>query len=115
MVNKRCSLTAELGKTIRTKRKDVGMTQEELAEKIGISHQSLSRIENGSIAPKMYRLPLIAESLKCTVADLFRNQKHASTSYAERIDDLFSGLVEMKKEFVYQHLTQLIFLLKLDE
>lgn len=109
------SMTVELGKKIRKRRKELGMTQEELAEKLGVGHQALSRIEQGKMAPKMDRLPLIAENLKCTVADLFRQDNSRESSYSERIADLFSGLSNKKQEFVYQHLTGLVYMLKLDE
>lgn len=109
------SMTVELGKKIRARRKELGMTQEELAEKLGVGHQALSRIEQGRMAPKMDRLPIIAESLKCTVADLFRVEGDKSSSYGTRIDDLFSGLSPKKQEFIYQHISGLVFMLKLDE
>ena len=115
MAHPEISLTVELGKTIRKKRKELGMTQEELAEKIGVGHQALSRIENGVMAPKMDRLPLIAANLKCTVADLFYKNPQKTNNYSTRIADLLSGLNQEKSEFIYQHLAGLVFLLKMDE
>lgn len=109
------SMTVELGKKIRARRKELGMTQEELAEKLGVGHQALSRIEQGHMAPKMDRLPLIAENLKCTIADLFRIEGDKAASYGRRIDDLLTGLSPQKQEFVYQHISGLVFILKLDE
>lgn len=109
------SMTVELGKKIRARRKELGMTQEELAEKLGVGHQALSRIEQGHMAPKMDRLPLIAKNLKCTVADLFRVDEEENTSYGTRIDDLLTGLTPPKKEFIYQHISGLVFMLKLDK
>lgn len=90
------------------------MTQEELAEKLGVGHQALSRIENGVMAPKMDRLPLLAKCLKCTVSDLFRTDRD-SAEYAMRLEDLFTGLSKQKQEFIYQHIAGLVFMLKLDE
>lgn len=90
------------------------MTQEELAEKLGIGHQAMSRIEQGHIAPKMDRLPVIADALQCTVSDLFRLE-NAPTSYANRIADVLSNLPGQKQEFVFQHISSLVFLLKMDE
>lgn len=109
------SQTVELGKKIRARRKELGMTQEDLADRLGLGHQALSRIEQGKMAPKMDRLPLIARNLKCTVADLFRVEGDGSSSYSHRIDDLLAGLSNRKKEFIYQHIAGLVFLLKLDE
>lgn len=109
------SQTVQLGKKIRNRRKQLGMTQEQLAEMLGVGHQALSRIEQGHMAPKMDRLPAIAHSLQCTVADLFRYPDDAQMSYESRIADLFSGLSKQKREFVFQHISSLVFLLKMDE
>ena len=40
----------DLGKTIKTLRKEKGLTQQELAKKSGISRVTLSKLENGYIA-----------------------------------------------------------------
>lgn len=109
------SLTVELGKQIRERRKKLGLSQEELAEKLGVGHQALSRIEQGKMAPKMERLPLLAKSLKCSIADLFRFGEEESGDYTERISDLLASLPNKKREFIYEHLASLAFLLKMDE
>lgn len=109
------SQTVQLGEKIRKLRKQLGMTQEQLAEMLGVGHQALSRIEQGHMAPKMDRLPALAKALQCTVADLFRSPDDAQASYANRLADLFSGLPAQKLEFVFQHISSLVFLLKMDE
>lgn len=113
MVQEPLSQTVQLGLNIRARRKELGMTQEQLAEKLGVGHQALSRIEQGHMAPKMDRLPALAEALQCTVSDLFRNK--ADCGYACRIDDLLTGLSPKKQEYVFHHLSSLVFLLKLGE
>lgn len=40
----------ELGETIRRLRRETGLTQEEVAEKAGISRPTLSRLEQGRFA-----------------------------------------------------------------
>ncbi len=65
------SLSQVFGKNVRTRRKELKLSQEELAELLGISHQSLSRMEQGRIAPKFERLSDIAKHLGCSVPDLF--------------------------------------------
>lgn len=107
--------TVLLGQAIRKRRKQLGMTQEELAEKLGLGHQALSRIEHGHIAPKMDRLPLIAHSLQCTVSDLFRYTESKNSSFASRIEDVLSGLSLQKQEYIFQHISSLVFLLKVND
>jgi len=40
----------ELGSRVKTLRKERGVTQENLAKKVGISRATLSKLENGNIA-----------------------------------------------------------------
>ena len=61
----------ELGKKIRQLRFKAGMTQEQLAEKLGIGAQSVSKWENAVAMPDITALPLLAEIFGVTIDDLF--------------------------------------------
>lgn len=64
--------TAELlGKNITERRKKLGFSQKYLSVKLGISQESMARIERGIIAPKVSRLEDIARTLNCTIPALF--------------------------------------------
>lgn len=52
-----------LGANIARYRKEIGLTQRELAERLNISCQAVSKWENGQTAPDLYLLPAIAETL----------------------------------------------------
>lgn len=54
-------------KSIRLKR---GITQKELAEKIGVKQKDISRWENDVYKPKVDKLIQIAEALSCDIKDL---------------------------------------------
>lgn len=61
----------ELGKKIRALRFKADMTQEQLADKLGIAAQSVSKWENGTTMPDITTLPLLAEIFGVTIDDLF--------------------------------------------
>ncbi len=61
----------ELGKKIRTLRLKAGFTQEQLAEKLGIGPQAVSKWENAAAMPDVAALPVLAEVFGVTVDDLF--------------------------------------------
>ncbi len=61
----------ELGKKIKQLRVKAGMTQEQVAEKLGIGAQSVSKWENSVAMPDITALPLIAEIFGVTIDDLF--------------------------------------------
>jgi transcriptional regulator with XRE-family HTH domain len=55
---------------IREWRKFRGLTQEQLAERIGISRPQLSKVEKGARKYDQAFLEAAAEELRCAVADL---------------------------------------------
>ncbi len=60
----------KIGENIRAFRKKNDLTQEELAERLGVTYQSVSRWENGTTYPDLELLPSISEVLGVTVDDL---------------------------------------------
>lgn len=60
----------ECGINIRKMRKEKGLTQEELAEKIGVKQGAISQFECGVIQPSVNTLVKIANVLDCSVDDL---------------------------------------------
>jgi transcriptional regulator with XRE-family HTH domain len=47
-------------------RKKAGLSQEALAEKIGVSRQAISKWETGEAAPEITKLPLLARTFSVT-------------------------------------------------
>ncbi len=61
----------ELGKKIKQLRFKAGLTQEQLAERLGIGAQSVSKWENAVTMPDITTLPLLAEIFGVSIDDLF--------------------------------------------
>ena len=59
-----------IGNNIRKYRKQADMTQEQLADKLGTTYQSVSRWENGSTYPDMELLPILAKLFGVSVDEL---------------------------------------------
>lgn len=59
-----------IGDRIRERRTALGLTQEALAHKAGISVPTVSRVERGLHKPNLGNLALIAGALGCLMADL---------------------------------------------
>lgn len=77
---------AELGKTISTLRKKNNMTQEELAGRLGVSAQAVSKWENDISCPDIYMLPQLASVFGVTVdALLSGNIEDNSSDETEQI------------------------------
>lgn len=61
----------KLGKKVQRLRKNLGYTQEELAEKINISRTHMGHIEQGRKSPSLKVMDKLARILKVKVSDLF--------------------------------------------
>lgn len=59
-----------LGQEILRRRKVMGMTQEELASRMGISRQSVAKWETGQSSPDIDRLVLLREVLQTSLDEL---------------------------------------------
>ena len=61
----------ELGKKVRQLRFKAGLTQEQLAERLGVAPQSVSKWENSVAMPDITMLPSLAEIFGISIDDLF--------------------------------------------
>lgn len=60
-----------LAENIQNFRKKCGFTQEELAQKIGVTFQAVSKWENAKSAPDIMFLPIMADLFDCSIDQLF--------------------------------------------
>ena len=60
---------------IRTKRKELGISQEELAKKCGVSRQTINAIENNKYDPSLALAFALADELMLRVDELFIRDK----------------------------------------
>lgn len=72
-------------KNLRRLRLEKNLTQEQLANILGVSVQSVSRWECGNTLPDVMLLPVIARLYGVTVDDLYRADAKGYPSYAQRL------------------------------
>lgn len=72
-------------RNLRQLRLEKNLTQEQLAGKLGVSVQSISRWECANTLPDVMLLPVIAKLYGVTVDDLYREEAHGYSSYAQRL------------------------------
>lgn len=81
-------MTYELGKKIRLLRLGNNMTQEQLAEKLNVTPQSVSKWENDITAPDIQLLPELSVIFGVTIDELF---SITNETKLERIENLFAN------------------------
>ena len=88
-----------IGKNIAELRKSSGMTQEQLAELLGVSPQSVSKWENEVTMPDIMLLPVIAGCFDITVDELYgagkRAEKRKAVDYDEIPEMLYDTIIEL--------------------
>lgn len=89
-----------LNENLRTARKECGLSQEEMAARIGVSQQTYSRIEAGTGTVKPRKAALIAEVLTTSVEQLFPGLVDLARGELERLtDDFTSAGVDVAEQF----------------
>lgn len=77
----------EIGKFIAECRKKNNLTQEQLAEAIGVSRKSVSRWENGSTMPDYALLDSLCKELGITINELLSGKKLKSDEYQKKLEE----------------------------
>lgn len=62
-------MTINVGPKLKVKRQDMGLTQRELAEQVGVSESYICQIEKGKMV-SLRKLEQIAKKLNCEAKDL---------------------------------------------
>lgn len=95
------------GKFISQKRKQKNLTQEQLAEKLGVSNKTVSKWETGKCMPDYSVVKALCDELEITVAELMDGEKSEEKSVRtydeEQIMDLLKKMqdLEKQKELLY--------------
>ena len=76
-----------IGELIARNRKELGYTQQKLAEQLCISFQAVSKWENGSSLPDVTMLPQLADILHTSVDALVGHHYSPQTIYEEKYSD----------------------------
>ncbi len=64
-------LARRLADTLRQLRREAGLTQAEVARRLGVSHPTLNRLESGGQDPTLRTLSQLCRALCCEPGDLF--------------------------------------------
>ena len=66
------NINQQVGRRIKVRRVELGMTQADLAEKLSVGQSNLSYIERGKRDVSVSLLAEIAQALKCRPEEFFR-------------------------------------------
>ena len=90
------------GRFISQKRKEKNLTQEQLAQRLGVSNKTISKWETGKCMPDYAVVKTLCEELEITVAELMdgeeAEEKSVRTYDDEQIMDLLRRTQELEKQ-----------------
>lgn len=67
--------SGEIGTLIRKRRKELGLSQEQLSERVGVSYQQIQRYENGGSMLNVENIQRVAKALSMSVCSFFESRQ----------------------------------------
>lgn len=106
-----------LGENIQFYRKKVGVTQEQLAERLEVSRQSISKWESNTTYPEMDKLLQMCEMFSCSLDTLLRGDAESATvedteKYDQHMDG-FSRAISIGLGLLFFGVSVLLFLMSI--
>ena len=110
----------KIGKFIAALRKDKGMTQEQLGEKLGVTNKTVSRWENGNYMPDVEMLSLLSKEFGVTINELITGELLDAKDFKKAADDnlvtalnsstftLKEKIMFFKKKWLREHIATIV-------
>ena len=93
---------AAIGSYIAKKRREKNLTQEQLAETLGVSNKTISKWENGKCMPDYSIIEQLCKELSVTLSELMDGEDAAEDSVRvyddEQILDLLRRMQELERQ-----------------
>jgi len=95
----------QLGLTIAALRRRMGLTQSELADRLFVTHQSVSKWETGAAVPDTATLFALSRMLGVTMDELISGQVTPQNTLTdwEALDSVGAFLSENTKDLLFDH------------
>ena len=100
-------LAIRVGKAIPQRRTEANLTQEQVAEKLGIGTEAVSRMERGTVMPTVARLVRLAEILSCGADDLLMDGSNRASDQAKLIAQLLEDLTQNDRDLLLELLRKM--------
>ena len=98
------SITKRVGLNLAKVRQEARLTQEDLAGKVGVEPETVSRIERGTTDPSLKRLEQFANAIGIGVEVLIGESEKEPLSAAQMISAHLQPLKKEDQDFVVQQL-----------
>ena len=110
----------KIGKFIAALRKEKGLTQEQLGEKLGVTNKTISRWENGNYMPDVEMLSLLSKEFGVSINELVSGERLATEDFKKAADSnlvtaldnstftLKEKIAFFKKKWLHEHISTIV-------
>ena len=111
---------SKIGKFIAALRKEKGMTQEQLGEKLGVTNKTVSRWENGNYMPDVEMLSLLSKEFGVSINELISGERLLTENFKKAADEnlvtalnnstftLKDKIAFFKKKWLREHIATIV-------
>ena len=85
--------TIKIGNFLAELRKDQGLTQEALGEKLGVTNKTVSRWENGNYLPPVEMLQELGKLYNISINELLCGERIAEENYQVKAEETIAGIL----------------------
>lgn len=100
-------LAERVGRAIAKQRGGCGLTQEAVAERLGVGNEAVSRIERGIVIPNIARLLEMAEIFGCGAEALLGEVSPLTDDQSRRIGRLLEPLDQADRQLIVEIIERL--------
>lgn len=93
-------LRKRIGRAIAQARLQRGLTQEQVAERLGVEQETISRFERGAVLPPLGRLAELSDLLSVPMAQFVQAGSTRLADQAQEVADQMAGLTPSDRELV---------------
>ena len=110
----------KIGKFIAALRKEKGLTQEQLGEKLGVTNKTISRWENGNYMPDVEMLSLLSKEFSVSINELISGERLETENFRKAADNnlvtalnnstftLKEKIAFFKKKWLHEHIATIV-------
>lgn len=85
--------TIKIGNFLATLRKEQGLTQEALGEKLGVTNKTISRWENGNYLPPVEMLQELSNLYAVSINELLCGERLEKEEYQKKAEETITGIL----------------------
>lgn len=102
------ALAHAIGKAIAQQRAACELTQEDVAEQLGIGNEAVSRIERGIVMPTVGRLAEFAQIFNCAIADFVLPISPLPSDQVQYLSKLLQDLQDADRKIIVEIVETLV-------